>query len=211
MAAVQTDEEIRDASIRDEVMYFDTLYDFANVISRLNNKAFDGVAKNAIEKNFCKLIPAFTLLCGVNTDDNIDISEVANNKRGPQKGTKRKSKEKEQELPQEPKQEEPEKLPDNFMKENDGWGLCPVCRKKMVKLTNTTRLIDFPAYCKGCKAEYVVSWWNVDKKDIAYTRYVNNTHYVHKGNIRNEAMKGTGLKAFVNSKTSATERVAMHL
>ena len=99
----------------------------------------------------------------------------------------------------------------NFIKENEGWGLCPVCRKKMVKLTSTTRLIDFPAYCKGCKAEYVVSWWNVDKKEIEYTRYVNNTHYVHKGNIRNEAMKGTGLKAFVNSKTSATERVAMHL
>lgn len=206
MAAVQTDEEIRD-----EVMYFDTLYDFASVISRLNNKAFDGVAKNAIEKNFCKLIPAFTLLCGVNTDDNIDISEVANNKRGPQKGTKRKSKEKEQELPPEPKQEEPEQLPYNFLKEDSGWGLCPVCRKKMVKLTSTTRLIDFPAYCKACKTEYVVSWWNVDKKEIEYTRYVNNTHYVHKGNIRNEAMKGTGLKAFVNSKTSATERVAMHL
>ena len=208
MAIVQTDEEIREASIRDEVMYFDTLYDFANVISRLNNKAFDGVAKDAIEKNFCKLIPAFTLLCGVNTDDNIDIAHVGTKaKPGPKKGTKRTNKKKEQE----PKQEEPEQIPDNFMKENDGWGLCPVCRKKMVKLTSTTRLIDFPAYCKGCKAEYVVSWWNVDKKDIAYTRYVNNSHYVHKGNIRNEAMKGTGLKAFVNTKTSATERVAMHL
>lgn len=205
MAAVQTDAEIREASIRDEVMYFDTLYDFASVISRLNNKAFDGVGKNAIEKNFCKLIPAFTLLCGVNTDDNIDILEVGNRKKAGR------PKKKAKEPTSKPRQEEPEQIPDNFMKENEGWGLCPVCRKKMVKLTSTTRLIDFPAYCKGCKAEYVVSWWNVDKKEIEYTRYVNNTHHVHKGNIRNEAMKGAGLKAFVNSKTSATERVAMHL
>lgn len=205
MAAVQTDAEIREASIRDEVMYFDTLYDFASVISRLNNKAFDGVGKNAIEKNFCKLIPAFTLLCGVNTDDNIDILEVENRKKAGR------PKKKAKEPAQEPRQEEPEQVPDNFMKENEGWGLCPVCRKKMVKLTSTTRLIDFPAYCKGCKAEYVVSWWNVDKKEIEYTRYVNNTHHVHKGNIRNEAMKGTGLKSFTNTRTSATERVAMHL
>lgn len=193
---------VTDEEIKDEVMYFNTLYDFTNVISRLNNKAFDGVAKDSMEKNFCKLIPAFTLLCGVNMDDNIDISEVGKHKKPGPKGVRKKD---------EPKQEEPEKIPDNFMKEDEGWGLCPVCRKKMVKLTSTTRLIDFPAYCKSCKMEYVVSWWNAESKDIAYTRYVNDSHHIAKRNIRHEGMKGTGLKSFTNTRTSATERVAMHL
>ena len=89
--------------------------------------------------------------------------------------------------------------------------MCPVCRKKIIKLTSTTKLIDFPAYCKSFKAEYIVSWWNVESKDIEYTRYVNNTHYVDRRNIRNDGMKGTGVKHFMNTRTSATERVAMKL
>lgn len=203
-----TDEEIRDASIRDEVVYFDTLYDFASVISRLNNKAFDGVAKNAIEKNFCKLIPAFTLLCGVNTDDNIDISEVGNRKKA---SGRPKKKAQEQELPPGPKQEEPEQLPYNFLKEDSGWGLCPVCGKRIVRLTSNTKLVDLPAFCKSCKEEYLVSWWNVDKKEIEYKEYTRPPRRIAKEDIRHEALKNAGLRSFTNTRTSATERVAMRI
>lgn len=200
MAIAQTDEEIKD-----EVVYFDTLYDFTSVISRLNNKAFDGVERNALQKNFCKLIPAFTLLCGVDAEDSIDITNV---------GTRKKCgrpKKKEQEPTPEPKQEEPEQLPENFLKENEGWGLCPVCGKKMVRLTGTTKLVDFPAFCKSCKDEYLVSWWNVDAKAIEYTEYTRPPRRITREDIRHEALKGAGLRSYSNTRTSATERVAMNL
>lgn len=201
MAIATTDEDIRD-----EVKYFDTLFDFASVIMRLNNKAFDGVAKNAIEKNFCKLIPAFTMLCGVDIENDIDISEVGNRKKGGGRPKK-----KEQEPTPEPKQEEPEQLPENFLKENEGWGLCPVCGKKMIRLTGTTKLVDFPAFCKSCKDEYLVSWWNVDKKEIEYKEYTRPPRRIAKEDIRHEALKNAGLRSFTNTRTSATERVAMKI
>ena len=86
-----------------------------------------------------------------------------------------------------------------------------MCRKKMLKLTSTTKLINFPAYCKSCRTDYMVSWWNVDNKDIAYTRYVNNKRYINREDIRSYAMRGTGLGSFLSTNTSATERVAMEL
>ena len=106
---------------------------------------------------------------------------------------------------------DPEPLPDNFIREENGWGLCPVCRKKILKLTSTTKLINFPAYCKSCKVDYMVSWWNIENKDIAYTRYVNNKHYINRADIRSYAMRGTGVNKFLNTNTSSTERVALNL
>ncbi len=81
----------------------------------------------------------------------------------------------------------------------------------MIKVTGTTKIVDFPAYCKACKAEYLVSWWNVENKDIAYARYVNDKHYVNRRDIRNEGMKGTSVQHFLHTRTSSTERVAMKL
>lgn len=184
-----------DEMIRDEVKFYDTLNSFADVLYRINEQASDGETKKNIEKKMCRLIPAFTLLCGVSLDD---VPKKSSKKVQPVEVL-------------EPPKKEPEQLPSNFIKEDNGWGLCPVCRKKIIKLTSTTKLIDFPAYCKSCKAEYIVSWWNVESKDIEYTRYVNNTHYVDRRNIRNDGMKGTGVKHFMNTRTSATERVAMKL
>lgn len=184
-----------DEMIRDEVKFYDTLNSLADVLKRLNEQASDGETKKNIEKKMCRLIPAFALLCGVSLDD---VSKKSSKKEQPV------------EVP-EPTKKEPEQLPSNFIKEDNGWGLCPVCRKKIIKMTSTTKLIDFPAYCKSCKADYIVSWWNVEDKAIEYTRYVNDKHYIDRRNIRNEGMKGTGIKHFMNTRTSATERVAMHL
>lgn len=187
-------ELLDDAYIRDEVNFYDALDNFADVLNRLNKKAANGAAVKHLENQMCRLIPEFILLCGVDSDGRIDTSQFAATKKvGRLKKT------------------EPEPLPANFIMEKDGWGLCPVCRRKIVKLTGATKLVDFPAYCKSCKADYVVSWWNADNKEIAYTRYVNNAHYIDRGNIRSEGLKGTSVQNFIRSRTSATERTALHL
>ena len=192
-------------SEKEELKYYDVLYDFASVVVCLNERALDGETKKNIQKRICRLIPAFTTLCGMDANGKIDASKVE-----PAKKRGRKPKAEPDPEPALPK-EEPEPLPSNFMKEDNGWGLCPICRKKIVKLAKSTKLIDFPAFCKSCKTEYIVSWWNAENKDIEYTRQVNNTHYVDRRNIRSEGMRGTGVKSFINTRTSATERVAMHL
>lgn len=172
-------------SEQEELKYYDMLYDFTSVFVCLNDLALDGEAKKNIEKRVQRLIPAFTALCGSTAEKPKQSSE--------------------------PPRKEPEELPSNFMQEENGWGVCPICRKKMLRLTKTTKLIDFPAYCKSCKAEHLVSWWNAEHKDIEYARYVNNEHKVDRRNIRSEGMKGTGVKNFSTTRTSATERVAIGL
>lgn len=196
-------------SEKEELKYYDVLYDFTSVVVRLNEQALDGETKENIEKKICRLIPAFTTLCGMDAEVNIDAGKATRNSRGTPEQHSEDSRKGER-TPSELR-ESNEPLPSNFMKEDNGWGLCPICRRKVLKLTKTTKLIDFPAFCKSCKTEYIVSWWNVENKDIEYTRQVNNTHYVDRRNIRSEGMRGTGVKSFINTRTSATERVAMHL
>lgn len=53
-------------------------------------------------------------------------------------------------------------LPDNFIRNVNGWGVCPECGRKIMKLANTTVIVNFPAYCKSCKREVVVSWWDAE-------------------------------------------------
>lgn len=196
-------EETYDTAKEDE-RYYDTLYNFANVAIKANDMAMDGYSTNQIAKRLQKSAEAFFLLCKM---DKVEVKK---------KDEKKKAPDQIEEKPQEeaqttPVQQDPEPLPDNFIREENGWGLCPMCRKKMLKLTSTTKLINFPAYCKECRTDYMVSWWNVDNKDIAYTRYVNNKRYINREDIRSYAMRGTGLGSFLNTNTSATERVAMEL
>lgn len=175
--------------------YYDVLYSFTRTTVDLNNMACDdGAEPKKLSKRFQKLIHAFMQLCMIDEDMDQCV---------PNKKTERK-KEKVQ-----PKKEE--ELPDNFIQEVDGWALCPVCRKRILKLTSETKVINLPAYCKICHAEYIISWWNIDKKNIPYHRYINKSFWIDPHMIRDEGMKGTGVNSFLNTRTSATERVAMRL
>lgn len=100
---------------------------------------------------------------------------------------------------------EPEKsVPGNFIYvDENGWGLCPVCHTKVLKVTTTTVLKDFPVYCKKCKTDHLVNWWNADNRKILYKKYVSDR------SLNEQTLKGTGLRTFQNTMTSATERAAV--
>lgn len=115
----------------EEVKYYDMLYHFTSVIVRLNDIAFDGETKKNIEKRICKLIPAFTTLCGVN------LTETP------------------KEIPQKPK---PKTVLHSNLIVRDGWGLCPKCGRKCVKVNENTILVNHLMFCKSCKKEYPVTW-----------------------------------------------------
>ena len=193
MPSVEETERIA----RDDMQYYEMLYNFAQVTIRANDMALDGYSTDQIAQKLQQSAEAFFLLCKT------DSVGVKQEKRG--------QKQKEQQPAPENVRPEPEPLPNNFLKDDNGWGLCPICRKKILKLTSTTKLVNFPAYCKSCKMEHLVSWWNVENKEIAYTRYVNNKHYIDKRDIRSHGMKGTGVQTFLSTGTSSTERVAMQL
>lgn len=179
-------------AVFNEMTYLETLDNMAGTINKINDIAMEGEPTGTLQKYVKRLFPTFIVLCGINPED---LNEEPL----------------EDKVEVEPVQPEPEPLPDNFIKEENGWGLCPVCRRKMIKLTASTTLADFPAYCKACRTEYLVSWWNVENKDMEYRRYVNTRSYISRKDIRSEGMKGIGVKGFLRTRTSATERVAMHL
>lgn len=187
----------------DEVTYLEALNNMTQLMNQINGIAEnDGEQIQTLQKYIKQLFPTFTALCGINPEELTQERPEEQQEVAPEQPP---------ELEPEPVKEEPEKVPENFIKEENGWGLCPVCRKKMIKLTDTTKLMDFPAYCKACRSEYLVSWWNVERKEIEYTRYVNKKQYIDRNDIRSEGMKGTGVKGFMRTRTSATERVAISL
>lgn len=183
-------------AVFNEMTYLETLDNMAGTINKINDIAMEGEPTGTLQKYVKRLFPTFIVLCGINPEDLKEEPPEDKVEVAPEP---------------EPVPEEPEQLPDNFIKEENGWGLCPVCRRKMIKLTASTTLADFPAYCKACRAEYFVSWWNVEGKDMEYKRYVNTRSYISRKDIRSEGMKGTGVQGFLRTRTSATERVAMHL
>ena len=196
--------EESDKIAKEEEQYYDTLYNFAKVAITANDMAMDGYSTNQIAKKLQRSAEAFYMLCKV---DEVKIEKV----KKPCRKKKDQDLIEENTKTEEENAHDPEPLPDNFIREENGWGLCPVCRKRILKLTSTTKLINFPAYCKSCKVDYMVSWWNIENKDIAYTRYVNNKHYINRADIRSYAMRGTGVNKFLNTNTSSTERVALNL
>lgn len=190
-----------DEIAKDEEKYFDMLYNFAQVAVKANDMALDGYTPKQIAKKLKKASDAFVLLA--------KLDEVKKTKSKKKAGSEDPEEKPAQVVSEQPV--EPEPLPDNFARDEKGWLLCPVCRKKLLKLTSTTKIVNCPVFCKACKAEYVLSWWNVENKDIVYTRYVNNRHYIDRADIRSKGMQGTGVQSFLNTGTSATERVAMAL
>ena len=91
--------------------------------------SYEGESKEKIEKKIIGLIPAFTMLCGIDY-----------------------------ELLRE-KQKSKTMLQSNLLV-RDGWGLCPKCSGKCIKVNQDTILVNHPAYCKKCKTESIVTWKN---------------------------------------------------
>lgn len=182
----------------EEIVYFDTLYNFAQVAISANDMALNGYAPKQIAKKLQQSAEAFLLLCKT---ENV-VPEKVKKPGRPKKAEVE---------PEQPKEPEPEPLPENFARDENGWLLCPVCRKKLLKLTSTTKIVNCPVYCKSCKTEYLMSWWNIENKEIAYTRYVNNKHFIDRKDICNSGMQRTGVSEFIRTHTSATERVAINL
>ena len=116
-----------DEAIRDEVIFYDVLHKFSRTVSRLNISALEGESKQNIEKRICRLIPAFTMLCGVDFES----------------------------LKEKPK---PKTVLQSNLVVRNGWGLCPKCGGRCIKVNKNTILVNHPAFCKKCKTESIVTW-----------------------------------------------------
>lgn len=193
-------EEQLDREAMEETAYFDMLYNFSCVVSKANEKSFDGYEPGKIAQYLKKSKTAFCKLCMID-----DLGERATET----KVQPEKKQEPEQKRVPEKKMDpvkEKEPLPDNFLKINaDGWGLCPKCGSKVLRVTATTRLENYPVYCKRCRAEHLVNWWNAESLRINYSRYV----HTNPDRIRDQALKGNGYRNFMNTGSSSTERVAV--
>lgn len=186
---------------KQELRYFDMLYDFSRVVSKANEQSFEGLEPGKIAETLRRSAGAFLELCmsdsiAGNNKDNVSQEKSKDHKVIPNTPEQKTIVE----------QQEKKPIPNNFLKvDANGWGLCPVCGSKVLKVTSVTRLENFPVFCKRCRADHLVNWWNADNQRILYKRYVNDRY------IRDQALKGTGLKSFQNSGLSATERAAMRI
>ena len=190
--------------------YYDMLYDFACLVSKANEYSFEGESPKKIAGKLRKSLDAFLNLCMLE-----EVKPKAKKEEKPAEPKKAKKEVAEPKEP-EPQKEEPVKekavkkaLPDNFLKITpDGWGLCPVCKTKVLKVTSATRLENFPVFCKRCRADHIVNWWNADMQRILYKRYVSDRYVRERAE---QAYKGVGYRTFQNTGASATERVAMKM
>ena len=46
----------------------------------------------------------------------------------------------------------------NNLEVRDGWGICPECGKKCIRVQDDTVLVKYPMFCKVCKKEIIVNW-----------------------------------------------------
>lgn len=179
--------------------YYDMLYDFSCLVSRANEQSFEGLEPKRIAKLMLKSADAFLKLCMVDS-----VAAISKPKNAVAESQDQPKEEPPKQMPEEEPKEKP--LPDNFLRVcKDGWGLCPVCGNKVLKVTATTRLENFPVFCKRCRADHIVNWWNADEQRILYKRYVSDKY------IRDRAYKGTGLRSYQNTGSSATESVAISM
>ena len=195
--------------------YYDMLYDFACLVSKANEWSFEGNEQKAIANKLRNGLDAFVHLCMLEKLD-------PNEKKIEKVSEQQKEEPKTMAEPTEPElqKEEPveekaaikskkKPLPNNFLKITpDGWGLCPVCKNKVLKVTYTTRLENFPVFCKRCRADHIVNWWNADMQRIMYKRYVSDRYVREQAE---KAYKGVGYKRYLDTGVSSTERVAMKM
>ena len=179
----------------EDCKYYDDLYSFSITISKANEMSFNGAKPYKIANILRKLLESFYSLC-------LYDPEII--KKGMEKHTEEVAKKVEKEVDKIEDKEIVLMGKGNMLEINEeGWGLCPMCSSKILKVTSVTRLENFPVYCKRCKADHVVNWWNAKKLRIEYKRYVNDNAIIE------NAFKGTGLKSFRYTGSSATERAAM--
>lgn len=118
--------------------YYDTLDNFDTAVMKINNKAADGEEPKKIQGMFLKLLPAFIILCG--GDGSIEKLQSI----------------------EEPKKRGPKPKPKTVLQVNlktmNGWGICPTCGKKCIRVKENTILVNYPMFCKACKRDYVVNW-----------------------------------------------------
>ena len=116
--------------------YYDMLDSFDTAVMKINNKAADGEEPKKIQRMFLKLLPAFMLLCG--GDGSIEKLKIIKEpqKRGPK----------------------PKTVLQINLKIMNGWGICPTCGKKCIKVQDNTILVNYPMFCKFCKRDYMVNW-----------------------------------------------------
>lgn len=184
----------------DDIRYYDMLYDFAGVVTKVNEQSFEGLEPKRIASILRRSAEAFCRLC---------MADTITGEKGQDIAQKTAQVHKEETPPigretvtEQQKEEKP--IPDNFLRvDRNGWGLCPVCHSKVLKVTSATRLENFPVFCKRCRADHLVNWWNVDNQRILYNKHISERH------IREQAYKGTGLRSFRNTGSSAPERVVM--
>ncbi len=203
----ECEREYESANI--EVKYYDMLYNFASVVTKANEQSFEGLEPKRIADTLRRSARAFLKLCMVESigeDKGKTKHEAFSEVQGHEKNMLKNDETvavPEQDSMTELKQKE-KALPDNFLKiDKDGWGLCPVCHTKVLKVTATTRLENFPVFCKRCRADHLVNWWNAENQRILYKRYINDRY------IKDQALKGTGLCSFRNTGASVQEKVAM--
>lgn len=183
-----------------ETKYYDMLYDFAGVVTKANEQSFEGLEPKKIAGTLRRSVEAFCQLCMIDTMAEGKDKDVEQEK--PKKQKEEAPSPVQEAVPDQETEERP--LPDNFLRiDKKGWGLCPICHSRVLKVTATTRLENFPVFCKRCKADHLVNWWNADNQRILYKRYVNDRY------LRDQALKGTGLHSFRSTGSSAPERVAM--
>ena len=108
--------------------YYDMLDKLSNTVDILNWEAKNGETVKKLQKNFLKLAPVFLVLCG-------------EEKAEPAKKIGR-----------------PKKKPEKTLPVRDGWGLCPTCGQKCIKVNDKTILANYQMFCKRCKRDYLVNW-----------------------------------------------------
>ena len=125
---MKSNKEITDQQQKEYGQYYDALDNLCSVVVKMNLYAMDGMTIKDLQKNFQKLAPVFLVLCG-------------EKKAQPAKKIGR-----------------PKKKPENTLPVRDGWGLCPTCGTKCIKVNDQTVLENYPMYCKRCKRDYLVNW-----------------------------------------------------
>lgn len=121
-------KEITDQQQKEYGHYCDALDKLCSVVVKMNLYAMDGMPLKRLQQNFQKFAPVFLVLCG------------------------------EEKAEPEKKKGRPKKKPENTLPVCEGWGLCPSCGQKCIKVNDRTVLENYQMYCKRCERDYLVSW-----------------------------------------------------